>query len=92
MSLARKPGPATLADLDALPPTWRGEILDGELYAFPRPRFIHTDLEASVLDDLRSPFQKGRGGPGGWWIEIEPGIHLSAWWSDFPVEPHTDAP
>lgn len=77
MSRARKPGPATLADLDALPPTWRGEILDGELYAFPRPRSYHADLEGSVLDDLRRPFQKGRGGPGGWWILVEPGIQLA---------------
>jgi len=76
MSLARKPGPATLADLEALPPTWRGEILDGELHAFPRPRSFHVDLEGSVLDVLRGPFHKGRGGPGGWWILIEPGIQI----------------
>jgi hypothetical protein len=34
--------PATRADLEALPPTWRGEIIDGELYAFPRPAAIHS--------------------------------------------------
>jgi len=76
-SLARKLGrPATLADLEALPDAVRGEIIDGALYAFPRPRAPHADVEGSVLDDLRGPFQKGRGGPGGWWILPEPGVQL----------------
>ncbi len=26
--------------------------------------------------DLRDPFDRGRGGPGGWWILPEPGIEL----------------
>ena len=26
--------------------------------------------------DLSNPFQRGRGGPGGWWILPEPGIEL----------------
>ena len=68
--------PATRADLDALPPTWRGEIVDGELYAFPRPAAPHADIESSIGYDLKGPFQRGRGGPGGWWILIEPGIQL----------------
>jgi Uma2 family endonuclease len=78
MSLAHKlDRPATLADLDALPTTWRGEIIDGELHAFPRPSFTHANFEGSVLENLRSPFQRGRGGPGGWWIITEPGIQLA---------------
>lgn len=68
--------PATRADLDDLPPTWRGEVLDGELYAFPRPGAAHADIESSVGMDLKGPFQRGRGGPGGWWILTEPGIQL----------------
>lgn len=31
------PGPATLADLDALP-TMKGELIEGVLYAMTRPR------------------------------------------------------
>lgn len=78
ISLARKLGrPATLADLEALPPTVRGEIIDGDLYVFSRPRAPHADVEGSVLDDLRGPFQKSRGGPGGWWILPEFGIQLA---------------
>lgn len=77
MGLARKLGrEATLADLEALPPSVRGEIIDGQLYAFPRPRAPHADLESGVVDELRGPFQKGRGGPGGWWILAEPGIEV----------------
>jgi Uma2 family endonuclease len=77
VSLAKKPiQPATLDDLDKLPPTWRGEIIDGTLYAFPRPRFAHADIEAFVVADLKHPFQSGRGGPGGWWILVEPGIEV----------------
>lgn len=77
MNLAPKQvRPATRADLDALPPTWRGEILDGELYAFPRPGAPHARVETSVGYDLTGPFDRGRGGPGGWVILVEPGIQL----------------
>lgn len=68
--------PAVLADLDALPPTWRGEIIDGELFASPRPRAAHADVETVIAGDLNPPFQRGRGGPGGWWVLVEPGIQL----------------
>jgi hypothetical protein len=29
-----------------------------------------------VGSDLRDPFERGKGGPGGWWILPEPGIEL----------------
>jgi Uma2 family endonuclease len=78
MNLApRQLRPASRADLDALPPTWRGEIIDGELYAFPRPAPAHANVETSVGAELHGPFQRGRGGPGGWWILLEPGIQLA---------------
>ena len=67
---------ATIADLEALPRTWRGEIIDGTLYAFPRPRSIHASIESRAVGDLEVPFGRGRGGPGGWWILAEPGIEL----------------
>lgn len=77
MTVAKKLGrPAIRADLDALPTTWRGEILDGTLYAFPRPRFAHARAEGRIYGDLDGPFDRGRGGPGGWWILPEPGIEL----------------
>lgn len=77
MSFAKKlDRPATLADLEDLPPTWRGEIIDGELYAFPRPRAPHAGAESTLVGELWGPFQRGRGGPGGWWILAEPGIQI----------------
>lgn len=70
------PGPATLADLDALPATMKGELIEGVLYAMTRPRAVHQSLAGAVCTDLTLPFQRGRGGPGGWWILPEPGIEL----------------
>lgn len=73
--LARNLGrPATLADLEALPDDVKGEIIDGELYVQPRPRAVHANAEGAVIGELRGPYQRGRGGPGGWWILPEPGI------------------
>jgi Uma2 family endonuclease len=77
MGLAVKlSGPATLADLDALPAGMKGELIDGVLYAMTRPRAAHQGIAGSVCTDLLVPFQRGRGGPGGWWILPEPGIEL----------------
>ena len=42
----------------------------------PRPAAPHA-LAASALEmDLGPAFQFGRGGPGGWWIIVEPELHL----------------
>ncbi len=70
------PHPATVADLEALPPSMKGELIDGVLYAMTRPRAAHQDLAGSVAEILRPLFQRGHGGPGGWWILPEPGIEL----------------
>jgi len=67
---------ATRTDLENLPPTWRGEIIDGTLYAFPRPRAPHARVETRVAGDIDGPFDRGRDGPGGWWILAEPGIEI----------------
>lgn len=78
VSLARKLGrPATMADLEALPAHLKGEIIDGELYVQARPRPRHARVQALVVDDLHGPYDRGRGGPGGWWILPEPGIEVS---------------
>jgi Uma2 family endonuclease len=80
MSALRHPRPpehpATMADLEALPENVKGEIIDGVLYALPRPRARHANVESILGADLLNPFQRGRGGPGGWWILPEPGITL----------------
>jgi Uma2 family endonuclease len=68
--------PATRADLDALPEHIKGELIDGVLYAMTRPRGQHQNVSGLIHADLVNPFQRGRGGPGGWWILVEPGIEL----------------
>jgi len=73
---ARAAAPATRTDLDALPENVVGEIIEGVLYSAPRPRFRHASIESVMVADLVNPFQRGRGGPGGWWILAEPGIEL----------------
>lgn len=69
---------ATYEDLLKVPDHLVAEILEGELYATPRPAVPHA-VAASVLgSELGNPFQQGRGGPGGWWILDEPELHLGA--------------
>jgi Uma2 family endonuclease len=70
------PPTATFADLAALPPNMKGELIDGVLYAMTRPRGRHQSVAGSIEADFQPPFQRGRGGPGGWWILPEPGIEL----------------
>jgi len=69
---------ATYEDLQALPDHLVGEILDGELYATPRPALPHAHTTTMLTGDL-GPFQgpggKGRG-PGGWRILFEPELHF----------------
>jgi len=69
------PRAATYADLEALPPNIVGEILYGALHAHPRPAPRHAKAAGEVFGELRDPFGRGRGGPGGWIILIEPELH-----------------
>jgi Uma2 family endonuclease len=62
--------------LDELPPNVKGEIIEGVLYTMTRPRGPHQDVALGIGADLRDPFRRGRGGPGGWWILPKPGIEL----------------
>ncbi|MEI6669170.1 MAG: Uma2 family endonuclease [Acidobacteriota bacterium] len=68
--------PATYDDLVALPDIQTGEIVDGELHASPRPAPRHALAETAIGDALRLPYHRGRGGPGGWLILVEPELHL----------------
>ncbi len=68
--------PATYDDLMQVPDTMVAEIIDGELFAFPRPAGPHTHAASVLGMDLGPPFARGRGGPGGWWIVFEPELHL----------------
>jgi Uma2 family endonuclease len=67
---------ATYEDLVALPPHLVGEILGGELFASPRPASPHSAASFALGGSLFDPFQRGRGGPGGWWFFVEPELHF----------------
>lgn len=67
---------ATYDDLLALPNHVVGEIVNGELVVSPRPATPHAHAASILGMDIGSPFQRGRGGPGGWWILYEPELHF----------------
>ncbi|HTJ47627.1 MAG TPA: Uma2 family endonuclease [Kofleriaceae bacterium] len=69
---------ATYADLEALPDHLIGEIIDGELIASPLPRPRHGHTTVKILAQLSGPFSDGKGGPGGWWILVEPEIRFGS--------------
>lgn len=68
--------PATYEDLLKVPDHLVAEILDGELHVSPRPAPRHADASSGLGGFLRGPFDRGRGGPGGWRILDEPELHL----------------
>lgn len=67
---------ATYEDLLAVPEHLVAEIIDGELVTSPRPASLHARAASSVSGELYGPFDRGRGGPGGWVILYEPELHL----------------
>lgn len=67
---------ATYEDLLKVPDHLVAEIVDGELFASPRPATPHALASSVLAGDLVTWFHRGRGGPGGWWILIEPELHL----------------
>ncbi|HZI07657.1 MAG TPA: Uma2 family endonuclease [Archangium sp.] len=73
--MGRGKRPATYEDIEALPIGWVGEIIDDELWAFPRPAAWHTRAASRLIMLLRG-FDVGQGGPGGWWILVEPELHF----------------
>ncbi len=59
-----------------LPENLTGEILNGQVHTQPRPAGPHAVVESSLEYELFGPFHKGKGGPGGWWIIVEPEVHF----------------
>lgn len=67
---------ATYDDVLNAPEQEVAEILDGELVVSPRPALPHTAAASRLGSDLGGPFDRGRGGPGGWIILDEPELHF----------------
>lgn len=69
---------ATYEDILQAPPEMVAEVIEGVLYVHPRPASPHALAASSLGMDLGTPFQRGRGGPGGWWIVFEPELHVGS--------------
>jgi Uma2 family endonuclease len=67
---------ATYQDVLDAPPNQVAEILFGVLHANPRPAIPHAGAASSLGGELHGPFQRGKGGPGGWLLLDEPELHL----------------
>ena len=59
-----------------LPSLLTGEILNGQLHAHPRPSGRHILVSTNLSSEIHGSYQRGRGGPGGWWILQTPEIHF----------------
>ena len=70
---------ATYEDLVTVPDHLVAEILDGELVTSPRPASPHAVASGALHGALYGAFH-GDGNapdsPGGWWVLIEPELHL----------------
>jgi Uma2 family endonuclease len=67
---------ATYEDLLQVPENLVAEIIHGQLVTHPRPAPRHAVASSSLGIEVGGPFDKGRSGPGGWWILDEPELHL----------------
>ena len=74
--LKSKSRTATYADIEALPPNMVGEIIFGVLHAHPRPSPRHGVAANRIGNEVTGPFDRGKGGPGGWIFMVEPELHL----------------
>ena len=77
--MSAAPKRATYEDLVNLPDNVVGEILDGELFASPRPASPHAFAASVIGSDLLGGFQRPPGDPsgrGGWWFLDEPELHF----------------
>jgi Uma2 family endonuclease len=75
---ARAGRPATYQDVLDAPPNMVAEIVRGALHLHPRPSPRHARASSILGAEIVGPFDRGRGGPGGWWIIDEPELHLGA--------------
>lgn len=65
------------AEIEALPPHLKGQIIDGELIVQPRPAMRHADVATKLTAVLVMRYSLDETGPGGWKIVFEPELHLA---------------
>lgn len=69
---------ASYEDVLRVPSNVVAEILNGRLHPHPRPSPKHAHVTSSLDGRLFDPLGEGNGGPGGWWLLVEPEVHLGA--------------
>jgi Uma2 family endonuclease len=67
---------ATYQDVLDAPDDKIAEVVNGVLHLSSRPRWKHQSVATSLTGELVPPFQRGRGGPGGWVFVSESELHL----------------
>lgn len=67
---------ATYDDVIAAPEDRIAEVVGGDLYLSPRPAVRHARILSTLGAELIDAFDRGRSGPGGWWILHEVELHL----------------
>ena len=67
---------ATYQDILDAPEGTVAEIVNGVFYLQAQPAPPHQEIGSGLTELLRPPHQRGRGGPGGWWIVGEPELQL----------------
>jgi len=55
------------------------ELIDGEVVVHASPDVAHSFGASGVGAELYIRYQRGRGGPGGWWVLDEVDVLLTAW-------------
>jgi len=85
-------GQATWEDLLNAPEdgSFSYEVIGGNLEALPHPLPQHGWTQGMLFSDLSSPFGRGRGGPGGWWLILETDVMLPRTTSWRPTSPVGD--
>lgn len=68
---------ATYQDVLDAPEHQVAELIDGQLHLQSRPAARHARSASAIGEELGAPFNRGRGGPGGWIILDEPELHLA---------------
>ena len=68
--------PATYQDVLDAPANMVAELIRGTLHLQPRPRPKHSRAMTVLGSTIGGPFDFDDSGPGGWFILIEPELHL----------------
>jgi Uma2 family endonuclease len=75
-AMTEAPRRATYEDVIAAPENMVAELIDGVLYTQARPATPHARASTRLGADLSTPFDRGKGGPGGWILLDEPELHF----------------